>query len=198
MSLLSAATLLFLVMDPLGNVPMFLTALRKVAPARKQKVIVRELLIALGIMVVFLFAGQGMLTYLHVSREALTAAGGVILLLIALRMIFPAPEANLEEPVAGDEPFVVPLAVPYTAGPSVLAVEVLLMSQEPARWLTWLGALLIAWSISAVILYCSSFLERILGDRVLTAVERLMGMILVLVAVQQLLDGVQQFFLAAK
>jgi len=197
-SLLSAATLLFLVMDPVGNVPMFLTALRKVAPARKQRVIVRELLIALAIMVAFLFAGQGMLAYLHVSKEALTTAGGVILLLIALKMIFPTPETTLEEPVAGDEPFIVPLAVPYTAGPSVLATEILLMSQDPGRWYVWLGALLVAWTLSAGILYCSGFLERILGERVLTALERLMGMILVLVAVQQLLDGIQQFFLVQR
>lgn len=191
---MSAATMLFLVMDPVGNVPMFLTALRKVAPARKQKVIVRELLIALVIMVVFLFAGRGILAYLHVSDGALTAAGGVILLLIALKMIFPTPETSLEEPVPGDEPFVVPLAVPYTAGPSVLATEILLMSSAPDRWYIWLSALLIAWTLSAIILYLSGFLERILGERVLIAMERLMGMILVLMAMQQLLAGVQIFF----
>lgn len=193
---MSAATLLFLVMDPVGNVPMFLTALRKVAPARKQRVILRELLIALAIMVVFLFAGRGLLAYLHVSREALTASGGVILLLIALKMMFPTNEANLEEPVPGDEPFVVPLAVPYTAGPSVLATEILLMSQDPSRWYLWLGALLLAWLASAVILYCSGYLERMLGERVLIAMERLMGMILVLLATQMLLSGIKDFFAA--
>ncbi|GAA1391603.1 MarC family protein [Luteococcus peritonei] len=194
MSVLSAATLLWLVMDPLGNVPFFMTAVKKVAPERRQWVIARELLIALVVMIGFLFAGKGLLSVLHVSPEALTAAGGVILLLIALRMVFPTPENTLEEVGLGDEPFIVPLAVPYTAGPSLLAIEILLMSQEPERWPAWLLALLLAWAGSAVILYLSGYLERILGDRVLLAMERLMGMILVMIAIQMLFSGIQEFF----
>ncbi|MGO4957688.1 MarC family protein [Luteococcus sp. Sow4_B9] len=194
MSWLQATTLLFLVMDPIGNVPMFMTALKKVAPSRRQWVIARELLIALLIMVVFLFAGRGLLNTLQVSSEALTAAGGIILMLIAVRMIFPSPETPLEESGVHDEPFIVPLAVPYTAGPSLLAVEILLMSQEPSRWMTWLGAVLAAWAASAGILFLSGYLERILGERVLVAVERLMGMILVLISTQMIFNGIQQFF----
>lgn len=194
MSVLSAATLLWLVMDPIGNVPLFMTAVKKVAPERRQWVIARELLLALGIMVIFLFAGRGLLGVLHVTPEALTAAGGVILLLIALRMVFPTPENTLEEVGLGDEPFIVPLAVPYTAGPSLLAIEILLMSQEPERWPAWLAALLLAWAASAVILYSSGYLKRFLGDRVLLAVERLMGMILVMIGVQMLFNGIQEFF----
>lgn len=194
MSVMSAATLLFLVMDPLGNIPFFMTAIRKVSRERRQFVIGRELLIALGVMVVFLFAGQALLGILHVSKEALTAAGGVILLLIAVRMIFPSPETTLEEVGLGDEPFIVPLAIPYTAGPSLLATEILLMSQEPRRWPAWLAAVLIAWLGSSVILFCSGYLERILGDRTLLALERLMGMILVLISVQMLLGGIREFF----
>lgn len=194
MSILSAAMLLFLVMDPLGNIPFFITAVRGVAHDRRQFVIARELVIALGIMIVFLFAGRSILAGLHVSKEALTASGGVILLLIALRMIFPSPETTLEEVGLGDEPFIVPLAVPYTAGPSLLATEILLMSQEPHRWLAWLTAVLLAWLASAVILYCSGYLERILGERMLVALERLMGMALVMISVQMLLSGIQQFF----
>ncbi len=194
MSIVSAATLLFLVMDPLGNIPFFLTAVRGVARERRQYVIARELLIALLIMIVFLFAGRSILAGLHVSKEALTASGGVILLLIALKMIFPSPETTLEEVGHGDEPFIVPLAIPYTAGPSLLATEILLMSQEPARWPAWLAALLISWFASAVILFCSGYLERILGDRMLVALERLMGMVLVMISVQMLLTGIQEFF----
>lgn len=192
MTLLSAAVLLFFVMDPLGNVPMFLTALRHVEPRRQRKVIVRELLIALGVLVVFLFAGRGLLALLHVSAPALTTAGGVILLLIALRMIFPAPERSLREDVH-EEPFVVPLAIPYTAGPSTLATELLLMSQEPARWPTWLAAVLLAWLATSVILYFASGLRRILGERGLTAMERLMGMLLITVAIEMLMSGVREF-----
>jgi MarC family membrane protein len=195
MTLISAAVLLFFVMDPLGNVPFFLTALRHVDPARSRKVIVRELVIALVIMVAFLFSGRYVLEMLQLSSAALTAGGGFILLLIAVRMIFPTSEHSLEEEVR-EEPFVVPLAVPYTAGPGMLATELLFMTREPHRWPVWLGAVVLAWLASAVILYFSSHLRTILGDRGLTAVERLMGMLLVIVGVQMLMAGVVQYLRA--
>lgn len=195
MTLLSAAVLLFFVMDPLGNVPLFLAALRHVDPARSRAVIVRELLIALVVMVVFLFLGRPVLELLHVSPAALTAGGGFILLLIALRMIFPSSEHSLREE-ADEEPFVVPLAVPYTAGPGLLATELLFMTREPHRWPVWLGAVGLAWLASAIILYYSSNLRTLLGDRGLTAVERLMGMLLVVVGVEMLMAGVAQFIRA--
>ncbi len=192
MTLLSAAVLLFFVMDPLGNVPLFLTALARVEPGRVRAIIVRELAVALVIMVIFLFAGRPLLAQLHVSPSALTAGGGVILLLIALRMIFPSSERSLREEVA-EEPFIVPLAVPYTAGPSVLATELLLMSREPERWLEWLAALVLAWLVAAVILALSANLKSLLGERGLTALERLMGMILVMMAVEMLMQGAAQY-----
>lgn len=192
MNLLSAAVLLFFVMDPLGNVPLFLTALRDVDPARIRKIIVRELLIALAVMVVFLFLGRYILELLHVSSAALTAGGGFILLLIALRMIFPTSERSLREEVR-EEPFVVPLAVPYTAGPGLLATELLFTTREPERWPIWLGAVVLAWLASASILYFSSHLRTLLGERGLTAVERLMGMLLVVVGVEMLMAGVVQY-----
>jgi MarC family membrane protein len=195
MTLLSAAVLLFFVMDPLGNVPLFLAALRHVDPARSRTVIVRELLIALVVMVVFLFLGRPVLELLHVSPAALTAGGGFILLLIALRMIFPSSEHSLREE-ADEEPFVVPLAVPYTAGPGLLATELLFMTREPHRWQVWLGAVGLAWLASAIILYYSSNLRTLLGDRGLTAVERLMGMLLVVVGVEMLMAGVAQYIRA--
>jgi small neutral amino acid transporter SnatA (MarC family) len=192
MTLVSAAVLLFFVMDPLGNVLLFLSALKHVDPARSRFIIVRELLIALAIMIVFLFAGRYLLDLLHVSRAALTAGGGFILLLIALRMIFPSNERSLREDVQG-EPFVVPLAVPYTAGPSMLATELLFMSREPERWPVWLGAVILAWCASAVILYFASNLGKLLGERGLTAVERLMGMLLVIVGVEMLMAGAAEY-----
>jgi multiple antibiotic resistance protein len=192
MSLISAAVLLFFVMDPLGNVPLFLSALRQVDPARYRLVIVRELLIALVILIGFLFVGRYLLDLLHVSPAALTAGGGFILLLIALRMIFPTSERSLREEVEG-EPFVVPLAVPYTAGPSMLATELLFMSREPHRWPVWLGAVVLAWLASAVILYFAGNLRKLLGERGLTAVERLMGMLLVIVAVEMLMTGTAEY-----
>lgn len=192
MTLLSAAVLLFFVMDPLGNVPLFLTALRNVDPSRYRAVIVRELGIALAILLAFLFTGRYVLDLLHVSRAALTAGGGFVLLLIALRMVFPSTERSLREEVHG-EPFVVPLAVPYTAGPSMLATELLLMTREPERWPVWLGAVCLAWLASAVILFFSGTLRGLLGERGLTAVERLMGMLLVIVGVEMLMAGITEY-----
>jgi MarC family membrane protein len=191
LSLLSAAVLMFFVMDPLGNVPFFLSALRHVEPKRQRRVIARELVIALAVLIFFLFAGQYILDVLHVSATALRISGGVVLLLIALRMIFPAPDKSMREDIAG-EPFIVPLAVPYTAGPSALATELLLVSGEPERWPVWLGAVLLAWLATAVILYFATGVSRYLGERGLIAIERLMGMLLITVAVQMLMDGLSQ------
>jgi len=191
MTLLSAAVLMFFVMDPLGNVTFFLSALRHVEAKRQRRVIARELLIALAVLVFFLFAGQYVLDVLHVSATALRISGGVVLLLIAMRMIFPTPEKSMREDVAG-EPFIVPLAVPYTAGPSALATELLLVSREPDRWPVWLGAVLLAWLATALILYFATGVSRYLGERGLIAIERLMGMLLITVAVQILMDGLTQ------
>ena len=188
MTLASAIVLLFLVIDPFGNVPFFVSALKDVEPARRTRVVIRELLIAYVVMVAFLFAGQHFLRILGISGPALTIAGGVILFLIAIRMVFPIRGRNLQEEIQG-EPLIVPLAIPYIAGPSVLAVELLLMSDEPERWPVWLIAITAAWgATSVVVLFGSQVAER-LGQRGLVAIERLMGMILVAIAIQMLLTG---------
>ena len=192
MTILSAALLLFLVMDPLGNIPLFMTTLKKVAPARQKKVVIRELLIALVVLVGFLFLGQYLLQALHLSQTALTTAGGIILLIIAIKMIFPATNGSLKEDIEG-EPFIVPLAIPYVAGPSAMATALLMMSNEPSRWAEWLVAVLIAWFVSALIIYFSSYFARFLGEKGLIAIERLMGMLLITVAVQMLLTGIAEF-----
>ncbi|MGE0353509.1 MAG: MarC family protein [Gemmatimonadales bacterium] len=195
MTLLSAALLLFLVMDPLGNVPFFLSALRNVDPGRRNLVVLRELLIALAILVLFLFTGRYVLDLLRISDPALTTAGGVILFLIALRMIFPTPERPLQEDISG-EPFIVPLAIPYVAGPSALATLLLLASKEPERWPTWLAALLLAWLVTSIILFFGSQLGHVLGRRGLIAMERLMGMVLITVAVQMVMSGIVEVLAA--
>lgn len=192
MTTLSAALLLFLVINPLGNIPMFMTTLKKVDEKRQQFVVVRELLFALIILVGFLFLGQYLLQLLHLSETALTTAGGIILLIIAIKMIFPARDKSLQEDVEG-EPFIVPLAIPYVAGPSAMATSLLMMSREPERWLDWLFAVLLAWFVSAVIIYFSSYFARFLGEKGLIAIERLMGMLLITVAVQMLLTGIAEF-----
>jgi small neutral amino acid transporter SnatA (MarC family) len=192
MTIDSAAILLFLVMDPLGNIPFFLAALKPVDPARQRRVVARELLFAYVVMVGFLFAGRPLLDALRISEPALTIAGGVILFLIALRMVFPPPKGAVHEDIAG-EPFLVPLAIPYVAGPSVLATELLLVSSEPERWPAWLAALSIAWLATAAILLLGSLIRSYLGQKVMIAIERLMGMILVAIAIQMFLSGVERY-----
>jgi multiple antibiotic resistance protein len=192
MTLISVAVLMFLVMDPLGNIAFFIAALANVDAKRQRIVIIRELVIALVVLIAFLFVGRSFLQLLGISSDALTIAGGVFRLLIALRMIFPDVEKPLKEHVIG-EPFIVPLAIPYVAGPSAMATEMLLMNREPNRWPEWLLAIFLAWLACSVILYFASGLRRYLTDRGLIAVERLMGMVLVTVAVQMLMNGATQF-----
>jgi multiple antibiotic resistance protein len=192
MTVLSAALLLFLVMDPVGNIPFFLAALSTVPPERQQRVVARELAIALGVLVVFLFAGRWLLEMLHISEPALGVSGGVILFIIAVHMIFPAPQRSLHENVRG-EPFIVPLAIPYVAGPSAMATLILITSREPGRWLEWLVALLLAWGATSIVLYFGSGMRRFLSERGLIAMERLMGMVLITVAIQMLMDGIEAF-----
>lgn len=191
MTIFSAALLLFLVMDPLGNIPLFLAALKNVPAERRTKVIMRELLFALGLMIIFLFSGQAFLSALHISEPALTATGGVILFLIAIKMIFPT--AAHGEHSNEEEPFIVPLAIPYIAGPSALATLLLIMNGEPTRWPEWLAALFGAWFVTGIILLSAGFLAKILRNRGLIAIERLMGMILVAIAIQMLMNGIAEF-----
>jgi MarC family membrane protein len=193
MTIFSAAILLFLVMDPFGNIPLFMTAMGSVDPERHNRVIARELLIALGVLIVFLFLGQYLLTVMQISGDALNAAGGVVLLLIAIRMVFPRG-GGLSEELPDGEPFIVPLAIPYVAGPSAMASVMLIMNREPGRWPEWLAAVVIAWAVSGLIIASSGAMVRLLGRRALVALERLMGMLLVAVAVQMLLSGVVRFF----
>jgi MarC family membrane protein len=190
MTLASAAVLLFLVLDPLGNILFFFAALQGVAPERRTRVIVRELLFAYLILVAFLFFGQPLLSLLQITGPALTIAGALVLFLIALRMVFPTADRGFGEQVGG-EPFIVPLAVPYVAGPSAMATVLLLVSREPTRWPAWLGALTLAWVVSAIILMLGGRLARLLGQKGLVALERLMGLLLVAVAVQMFLQGLR-------
>ena len=187
----AAAATLFFVMDPLGNIAIFNGVLSRFPARRRAQITARELVIALVIMLVLLFAGTAILTFLGLSQPSLNIAGGVLLFIIALRMIFPG--AAGEVATEKDEPFIVPLAMPMIAGPSTIAILLLLSSTEPARIWEWCTALVIAWAASTVILTASPFLLRVLGDRGLRALERLMGMLLVLLATQLLLNGVREF-----
>jgi len=189
---LAAAILLFMILDPLGNVPVFLSLLKPLTPARRRLVLARELLIALAVLFVFLWAGQYLLAAMHLRQESVSIAGGIVLFLIGLKMIFPSPEGVFGD--SGDgEPFIVPLAIPLVAGPSGMAAVMLLGTQHPDRMADWSLALTLAWLATAAILFSATWLFRLLGARVLTAVERLMGMLLVALSVQMFLDGVAAY-----
>ncbi|MBN2578030.1 MAG: NAAT family transporter [Pirellulales bacterium] len=191
---ISLGLTLFLVMDPLGNVPVFLGCLRGVDDRRRLRVVVRESVFALVILLLFLFFGTTLTGILQIHTEALQISGGVLLFLISVGMIFPrSKHSNAAEQPLEEEPFIVPLATPLVAGPSCMAILMVLVSQHPER--TWFFAviLLMAWAPTALILMLAAPLSRLLGPRGLAACERLMGMILTVIAVQMLLDGVKSF-----
>ncbi|MDQ1119790.1 MULTISPECIES: MarC family protein [Pseudoxanthomonas] len=189
MTILSAALLLFLILDPLGNIPVFLSVLRPLPPQRQRIVLIRELLIALVVLMGFLWGGKYFLELMHLRQESVQIAGGIVLFLIGIRMIFPRPEGLMGE-IPGGEPFIVPLAIPLVAGPSGMAAVMLMGSNEPERLLGWSLALGLAWLATAVILFSATLVYKWLGMRALTAIERLMGMLLVAISVQMLLDGI--------
>lgn len=191
MTLYSATITLFLVMDPLGNVPLFLSILKHVDQNRWQRIILREALFALLILTLFLFFGGYILSGMQISQPALSISGGVILFLIALKMIFPPVEVPVYHAKKA-EPFIVPLAIPLLAGPSAMTIVMLLGTKNPAHNLVWFLALSVAWFFATLILVFSKFLGSVLGDRGLTALERLMGMILTTIAVQMGLNGIMQ------
>lgn len=193
MTLLSAIFLLIIIMDPIGNVPVFLSVLKNIPVERRRKIIIRELLIALFVLLFFLFIGRFILQSLQISESSLGIAGGIMLFLIAIKMIFPGASAmTTHDEII--EPLVVPLAIPLIAGPSAIAAVILLMAQEPNMWPEWALAVVVACFISGVILVSAETLAQKLGERALLAIERLMGILLMLVSVDLILDGIKQTF----
>ena len=189
----SATILLVLITDPIGNIPIFANALKHVAPERRAKVILREILIAFALLLTFMFVGESFLEVMNLSELSLQIGGGVILFLIALRMVFPPPHGT--EPELIGEPLIVPLAVPAVAGPSALATVLLLVSHQPDKRMEWIAALCVTMLVSAVVLVSAERIQRIIGDRLVLAMERLMGLVLVAVAIEMMLGGAKVFIL---
>ena len=187
----STAVTLFLVLDSLGNIPIFNAILSKLEPARRSRVIAREMLIALGILMGFLFAGNFILAFLGLSQSSLNITGGVLLFIISMRMIFPGRHQYSD--AEDQDPFIVPIAVPLTAGPSTIAILLFLGSSQPARIWEWCIALVLAWLATTVLLVLSPNVLSLIGERGSRALERLMGMILVILAIQMLLNGIRDF-----
>ncbi|MFI4888431.1 MAG: MarC family protein [Burkholderiales bacterium] len=183
---------MLLVIDPFGNVPIVVSALANVPPGRRARVVLRECFAAYVILLAFMFGGQTFLAWLQLSEVSLAIAGGIILFLIALRMVFRHPEGVFGDP-PGEEPFLVPLAIPSIAGPSALATVMLMVSRDPSHRFAWVIALTTAMIVATIVLVAAYRLQRVLGERGMLAVERLMGLVLTALAVQMLLDGVRTF-----
>ena len=192
-SFLSALVLLLLVLDPLGSLPIFISVLQGVAPERRRRVALREGVIAFAVLLAFMLGGQGFLSLMRLSERSLEVAGGVILLIIAIRMIF----TGGGEVYAGDgqrEPFIFPLAVPLLAGPSAMATVLLLASRQPERLMAWVGALTLAMAVSTTVLLAAHRIRRWLGESMVAAIEKLMGLVLTAVAVEMILAGLKRYF----
>lgn len=192
MTLYQSTLTLVLVMDPLGNIPVFLSILSRFDTRAQKRIMIREVIIAFLVLTIFLFAGRYILHGLHITTEALSIAGGIILFLIALRMIFPSDKRMLPDEEF-DEPLIVPLAIPLTAGPSALATVMLIAAQAPHHLSDSFIAIIIATAIFLFFILGSRTLMKYMGKRGLIAVERLMGMILTTVSVQMFLSGVVSY-----
>ena len=189
----SAALILLLVIDPLGNIPIFIALLKHVDPARRATIVVRECAIAFAVLLVFVFTGQQFLNLLGLSDSSLNIAGGLILFLIALRIIFKHPEGVFGYRPQEGEPFIVPLAIPSIAGPTAMATVVLLVSRAPERMMEWVIALVVAMAITLALLLFAERISKLVGERGILALERLMGLILTAIAVEMLLRGIEAF-----
>ena len=195
-SFVSAVILLLLVLDPLGSLPVFIPIMRGVPPERRVWVATREVGIAFGVLFAFMFFGEGFLRVMRLSERSLEVAGGVILLMVAIRMIFASGTSayGMEE---GREPFIFPLAVPLLAGPSAMATVLLLASRQPGLLIEWVAALAVAMLISGAVLLMAGRIRRLLGDSVVSALEKLMGLVLTAIAVEMILAGLKRYFFDA-
>ncbi len=188
----SAVVILLLVMDPIGNVPFFAVLLRDVDPARRSRIIIRECLIAFAVLLVFILFGRLLLQLLSLSESSLNIAGGIILFLIAVRMVFRGRESLFGDELEG-EPFIVPLAIPAVAGPAAIATVILFASRAPQRLFEWIIALTVAIAATLALLLFADRVSKLIGERGLIACERLMGLLLTAIAVEMLLRGIQSF-----
>ncbi|MEA3086129.1 MULTISPECIES: MarC family protein [Paraburkholderia] len=189
----SATVLLILITDPLGNIPLFISCLRGVSPKRRTIVILREVAIAFAILLIFMVVGDGFLRMMSLTDQSLRIGGGIVLFLIALRMVFPHPDGPLGGDTRGGEPLIVPLAIPALAGPSALATVMLLTSQAPGKMLEWIGALTVTMIVCAIVLMLAERIQAWLGERAMMAFERLMGLVLVAISVEMMLGGIRSF-----
>lgn len=192
MDLIKTAVLLFIVLDPLGLVPVVYSMIAGYSPARKRRILIRESLFTLAILLVFLFAGNALMSFLDLENSTLNITGGILLFLVAIGMVFPNKSVtSSSDDGEMTEPFIVPIAVPLMAGPSAIAIILLQSSAaKDAVEMSMLGgAVFLAWLAAAIVLYLAQYFIKFLGDRGMVALERLMGMILTMISIQMFLNG---------
>jgi len=192
-SIISTAILIFFILDPFGNVPLLLSILKNVDKEKHRKIIIREVLIGFLILVTFLFFGEQFLSIFHLETQAITIAGGIIFFVIALKMIFPDPSGeSLFSIKKDDDPLVVPIAMPMIAGPAALATLLVLAKTNAQHLGELFLSLSLGWGLSSIVLLLSPVLYKILKTKGLTALERLMGMLLLMMAVQMFIEGIRE------
>lgn len=196
MTTISAITLLFIIMDPFGNMVIFNNLLSRYPTKRRIYILIRESLIAYAILLLFLFFGSSILEHLQISPPALSIGGGIVLFLVALGMVFPNRNSTQNTADDDDEPFIVPIAIPFLAGPSLIAALLLLVSQAPHRMTDWFIAVSVAAAVTTMILSFSPLLLKLLKRKGTRAVERLMGLLLIIISIQMLLNGIKSYLLS--
>lgn len=193
-SIISTAMLLIFILDPFGNIPLLLSILKKLTPQQRYKIIIRESLIGLCILLVFFFFGENFLSIFHLQTEAITISGGIIFFIISLKMIFPNSQGDSIFATQEQDPLVVPIAMPMIAGPGALATIMVLVQTNGDHLSSLFLSLLLAWLVSSIILLFSPILYRVLKNKGLSALERLMGMLLLIMAVQMFIDGIKGLY----
>lgn len=193
MDIISTAILLLFILDPFGNVPLLVTILKDVDESKKMPIIIRELLIGLAILILFLFFGENILNIFGLEQQAITIAGGIIFFIISLKMIFPDPNGKgIFTTNNKDDLLIVPIAMPMISGPGAIATVILLAKSHPNQIGSVLASILLAWAITSIILILSPQLSKILKQKGLTAMERLMGMLLLMMSVEMFIKGVRE------
>lgn len=188
----STAFSLFLLMDPFGNIPIYLSVLKEIGHKKKKWIVLREKVIALFIILIFAFFGNHLIKILNISHESIYLAGGIVLFVMAIKMIFPDHTSLADSLAVKGEPLIFPLAVPLVAGPSVLAAVMIYSAQIPAKSII-IYAILSAWVLSTLILLFAVYLSKWLGEKGINAIERLMGLILILIAINMFLQGITMY-----
>lgn len=192
MSLFSISLILFLIIDPIGNVSIYHNLLEGYSKKQRLWVVMREMLFALVAMMIFYLLGEYVLSFLSITPTALQLSSGVILLIAAIKILFPGMGEFRAIYRSHKEPYIIPLAIPLVAGPSLLAT-IMLFSQFEGVSFYILPAILFAWLASLLILLNAPVIHRAIGDNGLGAAERVMGMVLVLLAIQRFLEGMNLF-----